>query len=97
MELVNDDGHFAYDQGLEDTVMEQHEQPVEQVLMGLQQDMEVGKRKALGEKIWGPIIGSRQCPRLQKNASKPIMELAQDIKKKKNLEVPPSKERYTSL
>jgi hypothetical protein len=55
--------------------------------MGLQQDMEVGKRKVPGEKIWGPIIGTRQCPRLQKNASKPIMELAQDIKKKKNLEV----------
>jgi hypothetical protein len=40
------------------------------------------------EKNWGPITGTRQCSRLQKNAGIPILDLAKDIKKKRNMDIP---------
>jgi hypothetical protein len=81
MEVVNDDGHFVYDGMEEDVVSEQH---IEDPLPEIASETAVGQK----DKIWGPVAGARQCPRLQKNVGKPILDLAKDIKMKKNLEIP---------
>jgi hypothetical protein len=82
MEVVNEDGHFAYDTMEEDSVCEQQDE--KQLSMTLEANP---KQK---EKIWGPITGTRQCSRLQKNAGIPILDLAKDIKKKRNMDIPAS-------
>jgi hypothetical protein len=86
--VVNDDGHFVYD-GMEEDVVS--EQQIEDPLSNIASETAVGQK----DKIWGPVAGARQCPRLQKNIGKPILDLAKDIKMKKNLEIP-SKSQGTS-
>jgi hypothetical protein len=81
MEVVNDDGHFAYDVKEEDVVTEQQfEDPLPTTAL----ETAAGQK----DKNWGLVIGGRQCTRLQKNAGKPILDLAKDIKKKKNHDIP---------
>ncbi|KAM0844799.1 hypothetical protein ACQ4PT_056815 [Festuca glaucescens] len=82
MELVNDEGYYSYVQDMEQSIATTDLlQPTEFTETNL--PTEAPKRK----QAWGPVHGTRQCARLQGNAGKTILELAQDIKKK-NLEVP---------
>jgi hypothetical protein len=59
MEVVNEDGHFAYDAMEEDLVPEQQNEEL--------QSITVEAKTSQREKTWGPITGARQCSRLQKN------------------------------
>jgi hypothetical protein len=104
MEVINEDGFFAYDDSDPLVDLSETNSGVLTPSAGLCNDkrpmepsLQEDGQKIKKNKTWGPTHGTRQSSRIQGNASKTIMELAQENKKKQNLEVPaPSFKGITS-
>lgn len=93
MKLVEDGGHFSLEEtegcwvnGAQHTANEIVASDKRQCVQADPIDMQKSKKS----KTWGPVVGTRQSSRLQCNAGKSILELAQENKKKKYLEIPAS-------
>jgi hypothetical protein len=104
MEVINEDGYFAYDDSdplvdLSGTASDVLAPPAS--LCNDKRPMEPShqedEQKIKKNKTWGPTHGTWQSSRTQGNAGKTIMDLAKEKKKKQNLEVPvPSFKGITS-
>ena len=89
MKVVNEEGYFCYDQdpvgfnmdaiaaAEQDTMMDSPDPVVNDEIA----DDQAHKRS----KIWGPVHGTRQCERLQKYEGKSILQMAQEVKKRKDM------------
>jgi hypothetical protein len=92
MELVDEDGFYMYEGEGSGKQMEVTEDHLPIGAEASQPEFAEEQNKAADtmkkKQYWGPIAGTRQSARTQGNAGKTMMELAQENKKRKNLDAP---------
>lgn len=96
MELVDEDGQFAYDNEEADESLLDGEEVEEKIEQEAPEKMTSDAPPVVQQKKWGPVFGTRQSDRTQ-NHGKTILELAQEKQMIKNLEKPPPSRNQVPL